>query len=520
MQAAEPRAPLALWLTGLQPRAVAVLAVLAGISTGAGQAPLSAWPLALAGLALAMGLFLAAADIRGAGWRFWLFGLGYFTATLFWIVEPFMVDPLRHGWMAPFALVFMAGGMALFWGAAGALARYLAGNAPPWRALAALVLTLSGAELLRSYIFTGFPWALISYIWIGAAPAQMAAVIGPHGLVLVTLVIVALLAMALWRGRLMGMIWPVVALAAIWAYGLQALRGPEPAATGAIVRVVQPNAPQHQKWQPEYAQLFFDRLLEFTAAPGAGDARPDLVIWPETAIPLWLDQAEGAMALMAEAAGGTRLVFGVNAYDAPRAYNAMVVLGGDGTLIARYDKYRLVPFGEYIPAGGLLSRIGFRAFTQQAGYGFSPGPGPEQMALGAAGNALPLICYEAIFPQAMRGAGRPDWLMQITNDAWFGALAGPQQHLAQARMRAIEQGLPLIRSANTGISAVIDTRGRIVRQIALNEAGWFDTVLPGPASPTPYARTGDWPMGALVLAGLAALMLRRAGSGKLAANRI
>lgn len=481
-------------------RARHALAVVAGLISALGQAPVSFWPAGLAGLVLALQLHLTARSPRRAAGLGWSFGAAYFAATLFWIVEPFFVDAARHGWMSPFALAAMAGGMALFWGGATWIAaRWMPGRLG-W------VAAMAGVEVLRTYIFGGFPWSLIGYVWIGWAPAQLAAVIGPHGLTILTLALVALINAALPRHRKLTLAaWAL--LAVMFGFGREALNVAPLPNTGTVVRLVQPNAPQALKFDPEWGPRFLDRMIDFTAA---GEV-PDLVLWPETSVPYRLDDAGPVIDEITEAARGAPVGFGIVRTEGWRGYNTLAILDGQGGLTATYDKHHLVPFGEYIPAPWLLSRIGLSTFTQSEGYGFSAGPGPQLLDLGPLGRALPLICYEAAFPQDLRGTDRPDWLLQITNDAWFGSLSGPYQHLAQSRLRAIEQGLPMVRVANTGISALIDARGRVVAQIPLNTDGWLDVTLPRPLSPTVYSRTGDMPAYLMILGlfGYALVRMRR-----------
>ena len=195
--------------------------------------------------------------------------------------------------------------------------------------------------------------------------------------------------------------------------------------------------------------------------------------------------------------------------DGERFYNSLVTLGPQGTVEQMYDKHHLVPFGEYVPLGDFMARFGIYGLAPQYGSGFSAGPGAQLMDFGALGNALPLICYEAVFAHDVNAApARPDFIIHATNDAWFGKDAGPQQHLAQARMRAIEQGLPVARAANTGISAMIDPHGRVLDHLGLGQAGYVDSVLPAPLPPTLYSRTGDWPVTVLLLLALAVGLLR------------
>ena len=421
----------------------------------------------------------------------WAAGAGFFAATLFWIIDPFLVQPEVFGWMAPFALVGMAGGLALFWAVPFALARAL------WPRGFFRVLTLAAllslAEYARSNVLTGFPWALPGYACIETPVIQLAALVGPHGLGLLTLVAALLPGLSNWRA--VGLAAALVA--AGWGYGAWRLAQPLPEREKPlVVRLVQPNAVQAEKWLPGKAQEFWDRHLALTSAPG--DPRPAVTIWSESAAPFALGTEPGLQAAAAAAAAPGRLILGItrgeHAPDGDRWYNSLAVLDADGTAAAVYDKYHLVPFGEYIPMAGLVARLGLPALQTLTSGGFTPGSGPHLVTVPGLPPFLPLICYEAIFPAAMQAPeGRAEWMVQITNDAWFGTASGPYQHFAQARVRAIEQGLPLARAANTGISAMVDARGRVVASIGLGEAGYVDAVLPAPLPPTLYARIGDIP---------------------------
>ena len=267
--------------------------------------------------------------------------------------------------------------------------------------------------------------------------------------------------------------------------------------TGQTVRLVQPNAPQQQKWDPAYMPVFFQRQVEYTAAA----PRPDLVVWPEAALPNRLNITGDPLQIIADAAAGAEVVLGLLRPGTEGYYNSLVRLDGTGAVAGIYDKHHLVPFGEYIPYANLFSQIGLSAIANAVPGGMTAGPGPQLMPFGALGTAVPLICYEAVFAQDVAGApGRGSFLLQITNDAWFGTWSGPYQHLAQARMRAVEQGLPMIRVANTGISAMIDPHGRIIAELPLGEAGYADAPLPAALPPTFYAKTGDFPVFLLTLA--------------------
>lgn len=463
----------------------------------------------LAALVVLAHLFLTAGTSRRAALIGWMGGIGYFAGTIFWIVEPFFVDAAQDGWMAPFALLFMAAGLALFW-ALGFGAAYRLGRGRKTR-LVALVVCFGLAELTRSYAFTGFPWGLLAYIWSETPVMQLIAFGGLHGLGAFTLVLIILPLLRTER-FVQGAIVSALLLAFAYGAGLHRLSTRDVVAPDAVhVRLIQPNAPQHLKWRPDMYGAFFERQIALTREPF--DAPLDLVIWPETAVPFWLEDAPGARARIAAAAGeGTRVVLGARRLESgPRYFNSLAVLDRGGNVSQVYDKHHLVPFGEYVPFGNLFSKLGVYGMAAEEGGGYSAGPGPRVLNLEGIGKILPLICYEAIFPQDVAGAPvRPDWMLQITNDAWFGDTAGPQQHLAQARARTIEQGLPMVRVANTGVSGVIDAKGRMTASIALGEAGKVDAYVPSALPPTFYAKTGDWLVFALLLMSFGGLLLRRA----------
>lgn len=469
----------------VSPRVRTVVLIVLGALAALGQAPFNLWPLTILCLAVLLHVASGAVTPRQQGSWLWLFGVGYFALSLHWIVEPFLVDVARHGWMAPFALILMASGAALFWALAGWFAARLAGGCA-WM----LALTLTGAEVLRALILTGFPWALLGHVWLDTGVAQLAAWGGPHLLTLLLLLVAGALA-ALMQRR-----WvpALVVLAGVAVPGVLLLPGPPapPAPDAPIVRLVQPNAPQDQKWDVAYRDVFYNRLLSLSA----GGPQVDLVVWPETAVPYLLRSIEGELPVLADAAQGAPLVFGIQRRDeALRAFNSLVVLGPYAGSQTIYDKQHLVPFGEYIPGAALVGQVGAAGLARSMGTGFTPGDRQGPVDIPGIGAAVPLICYEGIFAEEIRyGDTRPRLLLLITNDAWFGNGAGPRQHLAQARLRAIEQGLPMVRVANTGISAMIDGQGRITASLPLNTDGALDTALPAALLKTVYARFGDIPV--------------------------
>lgn len=479
----------------MQPRgwpAVAA-AVALGAVTGFAQQPYDLPFVFLVGFAAAIWLANGDLNIRKTALVGWAFGFGYFLHVMRWIVSPFMVDVEAHGWMAPFALVLLAAGLALFWGAAFGLAKLLYRGAFPWL----LAFTLPAMEMLRAYALTGFPWATPSQALVTVAGGQALAILGPHGLNVAVAVSGACIVTSVsgWQRGIRQFWWS--ASASVVALVLAVLPPPQSHTplTENTVRLVQPNAAQRDKWDPEKAPTFVARQIEFTAAaPSDVGSAPDLIIWPETAIPYLLEHAEPVITQIMEAAGDAQVSLGLQRRDNLGFYNSMLRMGpGDGPQDL-YDKHHLVPFGEYMPFASLWARFNIFGLASRAQSGYLAGPGPRLMDFGKLGQALPLICYEAVFAHDVGWAPkRPDFLIQITNDAWFGAGAGPLQHLAQARMRAIEQGLPLARAANTGVSAMIGPRGHLLATLPLNEAGFVDARLPAPLSPTLYARTGDMP---------------------------
>lgn len=455
-----------------------------GTVAAMGQAPFNLPAVMIMAMGAAIYLLAKIPAPRAAALFGFTFGFGYFAVCLHWIISPFLVDAARHGWMAPFAVVLMAAGGALFWAVAFWAARRL-GSRVDW-----LVVTLPAVELLRAYIFTGFPWATPAQAAVDTMLGQTLALVGPHGVNIALVAFAAIIARSAHR-------WGYWSIAVALGLTAQLMLAPVPRdvpLTSTVLRLVQPNAPQADKWDPEKIGIFYARQLAFTAAaPDPALGAPDAVIWPETAIPWNLTYAETILQEISAAALGKPVVMGVQRTEEGRHYNSLIALGSQGEVVQVYDKHHLVPFGEYVPFGNLMARFGIYGMAPQHGAGFSAGEGAALMDLGALGRALLLICYEAVFAHDVNAApARPDFIIHATNDAWFGTYAGPQQHLAQAQMRAIEQGLPVARAANTGISAMIDPYGRITDSLGMGQAGYIDAALPAALLPTLYSRTGDW----------------------------
>ena len=467
----------------------AALLAAAGAGAAFAQPPWSLWPLALAGWAFAIWV---AARGRLPALAVWIFCAASFAVSMHWLVEPFLIDAAATGWLAPIALVAAAGGLAIFPAVGAGIGALLARRGPA-RAFA-IGAGLGLGEMGRAWLLTGFPWGLPGHVWIDTAALPAAAYLGGHGLTLAVVVGAGLVAALRPAPLALGL----AAWAAPWGLAQTLDAAPPPASDAPVLRLVQPNAPQAHKWDPDFVQLFWERGLRLTA--GAGEV--DAVVWPETALPALLGRSEDVRGVLARAAGGVPVAVGVQRYGPggdPR--NAMALLTGPrGDVALTYDKHHLVPFGEYLPLPAVARALGIGPLAAQLAGTYRPGDGPLTFDLPGVGTVMPLICYEAIFPQYLRGVERPRLLLHLTNDAWFGSGAGPRQHLALARLRAAESGLPLMRAANTGISAVIDARGRVTDALPLNEAGALDVAVPAALPPTPYARTGDLPwLGAYLL---------------------
>lgn len=500
------------------------IALAAGALSNLAMAPFFFSPVLFLTLPVLVWLIDDAATRAGSPWHRalaagvtgWLFGYGYFIFGLFWIGEAFLVEAEKFGWLLPFSVTLMPAGLALFWAAAAA------GAVLVWRSgfqrLLVLALALAASEWLRGHILTGFPWNVLGYAltW-PLVLMQSAGLLGIYGLTLVAVPIFAApLVMTADAARgfpnrrdsILALAAAGVPLALLLAYGAARLAtAPSDNVEGVKIRIVQPSVPQREKWQPDkQAQIFQDHLaLSEADASGQRDGLRGIthVIWPEAAMPfLPLEHPETLAAIGEMLPDNAFLLTGALRRDgngAPdlashpeRAYNSLMVFDGSGALDSVYDKTHLVPFGEYLPMQGMLEAIGLEQLTRRRG-GFSVGVTPRPLL---AVSGLPpvgaLICYEAIFPGVgARSDGRPGVFVNVTNDGWFGDTTGPRQHFHQARVRAVEEGVPLVRAANNGISAVVDSSGRVVVMLGMNVKGIADSVLPVARSAPPYALWGD-----------------------------
>lgn len=478
----------------------------------------------------AEGVSRRAIVLRAAGAGWW-FGFGYFLLGLFWVGEAFLVEADKFAWLMPFAVVLLPAGLALFTGLAAGAARLV--WSPGIARVLVLAVTLALAEWLRGHVLTGFPWSVLGYALTWPLPLmQSASVLGIYGLTLLCvaifagpLVIVAdTKAETARRGAVLraGML-AVVPLLVLYALGVWRLSGEAaPMLDGVRVRIVQASVPQRDKWRPEKQRQIFEDQLSLSRRDASG-RQDDLsgithLVWPEAAMPfLPLEHPEALAAIGDMLPNGTQLLSGALRLKhqtstalagAREGYNSLMVFGDQGNLEHTYDKIHLVPFGEYLPMQGLLESIGLEQLTRWRG-GFSIGTVPRPLLkIPGLPPAAGLICYEAIFPTAIvQGAERPGLLVNVTNDGWFGDTTGPWQHFHQTRVRAVEEGLPIIRAANNGVSAVVDGQGRVVAMLTLNARGVLDSGIPASISAPVYAKLGDCTFLALVLIFLGAAAL-------------
>ena len=491
----------------------ALLALLAGALTALAQAPFHLFAVGFATFPVLVWLLDGAVGatperpfgaLRAAFWIGWLFGLGYFVAGLWWISNALLVEALEFAWAIPLAVLGIPALLALFWGAAAMLAR-LAWSDGIGR-IAALAAAFGLAEWARSFMLTGFPWNAIGYALM-PAPVMMQSIVlgGLFAMSALTVLVFALPAQLAAPRRLatgLAMALCAALLAGHAGFGAWRLtQAPDPAApAGAAptIRLVQPAIDQRSKMDAAARQDTFATLLDLTAlaaAPAApdGEGLADIVIWPETAVPYLLTRDAAALAAIGETLGpGQTLLTGAIREEpgdrqdvfTGRYYNAVMAVTSEGVISGAADKVRLVPFGEYLPFAALFERFGLRAVAA-ADRGYAAAPARAMIELPGGLTVMPLICYEAIFPHlsAPPAGAAVDALVNVTNDAWFGPSPGPWQHMHQARLRAVETGLPMIRVANNGISVAVDPFGRVTALIGHDERAVADVALPASFAP-------------------------------------
>jgi apolipoprotein N-acyltransferase len=471
-------------------------AFLAGALAALAMPPLYWLPLAVLGVVVFVWLWQTAPGPKSALLRGWTWGIGHFAVGSYWIVEAFFVPPADYAALGVPIVAGLAVLLGFFQGLAAGVTRWLIGRWPAldgrYRRLILLAIAWTAGEWVRGHLFTGYAWNPLGHVWAFATPLlQTAALFGVYGLGTLTFLVLAA-PTAGWRASL-------AALAALVIAGFAGEATMTTASDdGPLVRIVQPNVAQAEKGRPENRARQLAELVELSRRPGFD--RLAAVVWPETAPPVIVEPGSPALEIMARAVppGGYLLAGAARAEGRidDGVWNSLLVIDGTGAIVAHYDKVHLVPLGEYIPFHKQIAPVsGF------IGRGsFEEGEARVTIGLPGLASFSPVICYEVIFPGAVTGPGaRPLWLLNVTNDAWFGLSTGPYQHLVSARLRAVEEGLPMIRSANTGVSAVIDAYGRVLASLDMQQRGTIDHRIPPARAATPYSRWGDWTLLALIV---------------------
>ena len=512
-----------------------LIALFAGASGALALAPLDLWPLIVIPMTIAVWLVDGALGdsplrrFRAAFAAGWWWGFGFFLAGLWWLGAAFLVEADKFAWAMPLGVVALPAFLALF----PALGFGLARLAWPMGAGRILVLAVALAltEWLRGHVFTGFPWNVYGMMLAGQIHlAQSASLVGLYGLTLFAIALAAAPA-TLGTGptttaRIRAPLIALAVLGGLFAYGVWRIPAqPSPMVAGVKLRIMQPNLSQDAKFNSRAGEAILNGYLALsdraTGPQTLGLQNVTHLIWPESAFPFLLGRTPQALSRIAAALPpGVTLITGaaragemLPGEARPPIYNSVQIVDSDGSILASYDKNHLVPFGEYLPPlfDDLIRSVGLSQFVAIPG-GFSSGVQRLPLAIAGLPPAAALICYEAIFPGQVATTGpRAGWMLNLTNDGWFGITSGPYQHLSQARLRSIEEGQPLVRAANTGVSAVIDAYGRTIASLPLGQAGVLDAGLPQNIPETVYSRFGDWLFFALAALFLALARIRFAG---------
>ncbi len=505
------------------------IALVAGALSALAMAPLNAWPILFLTFPTLVWLIDGAGvgrmgGVMSAAVTGWWFGFGYFVAGLYWMGYAFLVDAPTFGWLMPFAVIGLPAVLGIYTAIGTGLARLL------WTRGATRILALAASltivEWLRGHLFTGFPWNAFGYALTAPLPmAQIASVIGIWGLTFITIAVCATPAALTDDHRDTPRNWfplalGVAVLVGLGVYGAGRLhRKPTQLVDGVHLRIMQPNLQQDVRFNYSAKAEIMKRYIDLSRRPGPqsqGLSDVTHLIWPESSFPFFLTREADALAQITNLlppktvliTGAVRLADPDHPQESG-VYNSIYVIDHNGAIPAIYDKVHLVPFGEYLPFEKILEAIGLQTITEERG-GFLSGDRHRIIAIPGAPNALPLICYEVIFPGEIAAAGgRPGWIVNVTNDGWFGISTGPYQHFQQTRLTAIEEGLPIVRAANTGISAVIDPLGRVINSLPLGVEGVLDAPLPRAISAPAYTRLGDVPAAIMVVLALIIVARRR-----------
>ncbi len=481
-----------------------LVAFSAGLLSVLAFAPIYIFPIYMMSLPILLLLSMNSGTVKDAFKFGYIFGLGHFFAGLYWIGNSFAVEPDIPNWAGFIMVALLASYLALFIGIVCGAAKYIHRNHTLKTHLINIILSFvtlwSIAEWLRGHLFTGFPWNLSGYIWgFSDIMLQSTAVWGIHGLSLITLIICFIpLVMLKKKYVITAPIFGVIILCGLIYYGYSRLDVEVENIEGVNLRIVQPNIKQQDKWSYENWGKNLVNYMDESEDDGSEGVTH--VIWPETAVIYSLSEEPFRRQLIAQILDeGEALITGYprrqKSSSGTKIFNSMIAINDKGETIGGYDKSHLVPFGEYIPnfIRNILVPLGVgEIFT--GGQDYSEGDGLKTIKIDGLPPFSLVICYEIIFPgEVVNRINRPDWILNITNDAWYGESSGPYQHLLQSQVRAIEEGLPVVRSAGTGISAIIGPYGRIIDEIPLNSRGVINGKLPMKlASDTIYSNFREW----------------------------
>jgi apolipoprotein N-acyltransferase len=497
----------------LNPFVVSFVTFLLGALSGFAMPPYDAWW--IFGFTFpAFLFFIEKTRLTRAFFLGWIFGFGYFLVALHWIGYAFFVNASTDLWMMPFAVGGLAAFLAIYWGLAAGLTRCFAQKG--YEAVLLAPVFFTAMEYLRGHLFSGFAWSAPGLAVDGmGSVSQLAYVVGMEGLTFLLLLWAAAV-FSLIKGRRLLPLMILALLPLSWGWGeLRLAQNPTQFSDTVFVRIVQPNVSQDDEWRTKNAREIFSRLLVLSAQPSQLTHQVTHIVWPESIVPFLIDESPKALSEVGQMLGANEvLLTGAVRRSAPDPkadyFTSVLVIDGNSKVVAHYDKSHLVPGGEFLPLAWLLEPLGFRQVVSLP-ESFKEGKGPESLLVPGAGLVGAQVCYEATFPQeTVDPLNRPDWIVNVTNDGWFGQSTGPWQHLAQFRLRMIEQGLAGVRSANTGISAIIDPFGRYILKSSLDAEAVYDGRLPLSLKPGPYARFGDFGLLAVLLCGLClALVLRK-----------
>lgn len=464
--------------------------------------PYNIWLALLPSLSLFYIFFCTATSPLKSFFEGWAFSFGYFLFGLIWIGNALLVEGNIFSWVWPLAVAGLPALLALFYGLATLTLYMLVEKRDSLAGWMGFIGIIAFTEWLRGHLFTGFPWNLWGYVWSETLTiAQSASLFGIYGLTLLTIAVSVL--PALWwmqlgtrKTRLSISGAMALLMLGLFLFGFTRLSQPMDLKANVMLRIVQPNITQTDKWNPLKTSENFSKILSLSISHGDNIGAANFLVWPETAVTenfLLQPSATAALKSVLQTYNGpVYLATGMLKVHpnegSPLYYNSLTTFDQNVRPVAEYDKSHLVPFGEYIPFKNIIPLEPIVKFS-----GFEQGSGPQTQNIDNILKISPLVCYEIIFPGAVtaRTDSRPDLLVNVTNDAWYGDSAGPRQHLAMTRFRSIEEGLPAVRSANTGISAIYDSYGQLLESIPLNQAGSINSLLPQSLPSTIYTYAGD-----------------------------